>query len=378
MAAIAWRYSQNNTQEATGLANAVDGYPSSTLWDAAAGVGAVVAAHRFDLIGRNEALSRLTRMLDTFASLRLVDGLCPNKVYDTRNMTPTNYSNQPREIGCSALDVGRLLVWMKVVQNRYPELADKVGQAVRHWKIANLVRNGEMFGVMLSHQTTPRFLQEGRLGYEEYAARAYGLWGQDTSTAARPAPFDTVRIEGVPIMYDRRSEGREGGLNSVVMENFVLDGVEMGFGNDSPNWIKAQADNVVLAQQRRYERTGILTARTEHQLAQTPNFVYDSVYSEGQIFPTHDALGKSVPWAAAVATKAALGIWTLWPGSYGNKLYDAVRRAYDEGRGFYEGVFEKGGLIRAFTANTNGIILEILLYRLDGVIVASTPAQAMH
>jgi len=66
-----------------------------------------------------------------------------------------------------------------------------------------------------------------------------------------------------------------------------------------------------------------------------------------------------------------LGIWALWPGAYGNQLLDAVRNAYVDGKGYYEGVLEKGGLIRAFTANTNGIILEILLYRLDGPIVAT-------
>ena len=368
MARIAWGYFRNNTQASTGLVDAVNGYPSTTLWDAAAGFGAVVAAQRIGLIDRAEAVSRLGKALDTFAGISLFRGLCPNKVYDTRTATPANYSNQPGEIGCSALDVGRLLIWMRVVQQRYPELNDKVEATVRHWKVFNLIRGGELFGARAVRRGGAQFVQEGRLGYEEYAARGYRLWGQNVDKAAAPEPFDMTAIEGVQVMHDTRGAAREGGLNAVVSESYVLDGVEFG---PPSGWAKAQADNVMLAQQKRYERTGILTARTEHQLAQAPNFVYDSVYSEGAAFATTDAEGKPVPWAAAVATKAALGIWALWPGAYGNQLLDAVRNAYVDGKGYYEGVLEKGGLIRAFTANTNGIILEILLYRLDGPIVAT-------
>ncbi len=375
MANIAWSYFVNNTQPDTGLVNAVEGYPSTTLWDSAAGIGAVVAADRFGLIPREDALARLGKMLGTFGSVRLFSGICPNKVYDTRRATPANYSNQPAEIGCSALDVGRMLVWMKIVQNRYPELAAQVEQTVRYWKVAGLVRNGEMFGVHTDAGADPKYLQEGRLGYEEYSAQGFALWGMDTARAAKPEPFATVRVEGVPIMHDQRSQSREGGLNAVVTENFVLDGIELGFAEEGTrstgsSWIRTQADNVVQAQQNRHTRTGILTARSEHQLEQSPNFVYDAVFSEGTAFATQDVSGNEVPWAAAVSSKAAIGIWTLWPGTYGQLLFDAVRDLYAEKRGFYEGVLERGGPIRTLTANTNGIILEILLYRLEGPILA--------
>ncbi len=318
-------------------------------------------------------------MFGTFSSVRLFSGICPNKVYDTRRATPANYSNQPAEIGCSALDVGRMLVWLKIVQNRYPELAAQIEQTVRYWKVSGRVRNGEMFGVHADAGADPQYLQEGRLGYEEYSAQGFALWGMDTARAAKPEPFATVRVEGVPIMHDQRSQAREGGLNAVVTENFVLDGIELGFAEEGTrptgsSWIRMQADNIVQAQQNRHIRTGILTARSEHQLEQSPNFVYDAVFSEGTAFATQDVSGNEVPWAAAVSSKAAIGIWTLWPGTYGQLLFDAVRDLYAEKRGFYEGVLERGGPIRALTANTNGIILEILLYRLEGPILTWSSA----
>jgi hypothetical protein len=40
---------------------------------------------------------------------------------------------------------------------------------------------------------------------------------------------------------------------------------------------------------------------------------------------------------------------------------------FDAKKGFYEGLYENGkGPIAAFTANNNGIILECLLYKLQG------------
>src|SRR4051812_31087640 len=54
MARTAWKYFENNTQ-ATGLANAVDRYPSTTMWDTASYVGAIVAARELGLISPQDA-----------------------------------------------------------------------------------------------------------------------------------------------------------------------------------------------------------------------------------------------------------------------------------------------------------------------------------
>lgn len=374
MARVAWTYFVNNTQGSTGLVNSVSGYPSTTMWDAASAIGAVVAAEGLGLIGRDEAESRLGKALDTFGSFRLFGGLCPNKVYDTRTARPANYSNQPAEIGCSALDVGRMLIWFRIVSNRYPTLAGKVNEVVHYWNVAGLVRNGELYGVHRTGRGEPQFLQEGRLGYEEYAARGFSLWGHDTRRAAAAEPFTVVRVEGVPIMQDRRGDKGEEGMNSVVTENHILDLVEVGDTDPSQpwhvaQWTRTQGDNIVLAQGRRFERTGIPTARTEHQLDAAPNFVYDSVLSQGTAFATQDAEGNQVSKAAAVATKAAIGIAALWPGAYGVRLLAEVRGLFDPKGGFFEGRLESGEVIRARTANTNGIVLAIALYRQVGSIL---------
>ena len=50
MAQVAWKYFENNTQPETGLANAVDKYPSTTMWDTASYLGALVSAYELGII----------------------------------------------------------------------------------------------------------------------------------------------------------------------------------------------------------------------------------------------------------------------------------------------------------------------------------------
>jgi len=382
LAVAAWRYIQNNTQTSTGLVNAVHGYPSTTLWDSAAAVAGIVASERLGLVPRPEAERRLAAMFATFAKIKLFRGICPNKVYNTLDASPADYGNKPAEIGCSALDVGRLLVWMHIVRTRYPALRQQVEATVAHWNIKSMVRDGQMFGTAIQKGETV-FLQEGRLGYEEYAAKGFQLWGLDTRAASDPAPYGVTTVQGVALAHDRRDVKSSGGHNYVVTESYALDGIEFGWDEASDRtsgpfehtqgWMARAARNVYLAQERRFEETGILTARTEHQLAAAPYFVYDTVFSNGQPWATITDTGRQVPEGAAVALKAALGLWALWPTPYTDKLFDSIARAYDPKLGLYEGVLEKGGTIRAFTANNNGIALATLAYKETGPLIRLGP-----
>ncbi|MBA4355896.1 MAG: hypothetical protein C0409_14515, partial [Novosphingobium sp.] len=373
IAEAAWRYFVNNTQGATGLVNAADSYPSTTMWDSGSAIGAIVAAQGLGLIDASEAEARLSRMLDTLGALRLFQGICPNKAYNTQSAAPVTYTNQPGEIGCSALDVARAMYWMRIIQQRYPALADKAAAAVAHWRPETLVREGRMFGTAPRTDGGVDYLQEGRLGYEEYGAKAFRLWGYDTREAAKADPYGLITLYDVRLPYDARDPRVTGAHNYVVTESYVLDGIEYGWDEaddvtsgafeHTSGWIARAANNVYLVQQRRFERTGILTARTEHQLAGAPYFVYDTVYSDGVPWTTITDTGESHPDAAAVSTKGAIGLWVLWQTPYTDRLFDAVRGAVDPAKGIYEGLLEKDmSRIAAFTANNNGIILESLLY----------------
>ena len=53
-ARIAWKYFENNYQPKTGLVNAANQYPSTTMWDTGSSLGATIAAKEFGIITQKE------------------------------------------------------------------------------------------------------------------------------------------------------------------------------------------------------------------------------------------------------------------------------------------------------------------------------------
>jgi hypothetical protein len=385
MARTAWRYFQQNTQPKTGLVNAVDSYPSTTMWDSASYVGGMMAARELGIIEKSEFDQRLSAFLKTLNTMSLFRGELPNKVYNTATAEKVNYANKPGEIGFSALDLARLLIWFRIVKERYPEHGNSIDNAVLRWNFCHVLDYcGTMYGSIVKADKSTQYVQEGRLGYEEYAAKGFQLWGFDTTRASKLEPYDVTPIFGVPVAYDTRDPRKLGAHNYVVSESYVLDGIEMNWdavGDTSQDdlkfsdpQIKELADRVYRVQELRYEKTGTLTARTEHQLDKAPYFVYDTIYSDGYPWNTISDDGKFQPDSAAVALKGAMGLWALWRTPYTARLFDAISGMFDPQKGFYEGIYENGkGPINAFTANNNGIILECLLYKVEGKLLKFGP-----
>jgi hypothetical protein len=377
LATIAWKYFENNTQPETGLVNAVDKYPSTTMWDAASYLGGLVSAVELGIISKNEFDRRMTSLLKTLNSLEFFRDELPNKVYNTKTGQKVDYTNKPGEIGYSALDLGRFLIWLKIIKERYPSHSNGIDNFVMRWKFCNVVDScGTLYGAVLL-KGQPQYLQEGRLGYEEYSAKGFQLWGFRTDLASRPEPYSVVPILGVDVPYDTRDPREFGAHNYVVSESYILDGIEFDWDLTSDrdadphphsDGLTAEfARRIYQVQKNRYNASGKLTARSEHQLATAPYFVYDTIYSDGYPWNTITDEGKFAPTHAAVSLKAAIGMWVLWKDDYTDVLFEAISNLYDPDRGFYEGLYENGnGFINTFTANTNGIILEELLFKAQG------------
>jgi hypothetical protein len=387
MARLCWLYFENNYMAETGLVNAVQEYPSTTMWDTASYLAALVAARELSLINKTQFDSRLVALLRTFLTMQLFRGEMPNKAYNTKTAQQVDYGNKPGEIGFSALDIGRLLIWFKIIKERYPEHANAIDRVVLRWDFRNVVdRHGTMFGANVTPEKKVEYLQEGRLGYEEYAAKGFQLWGFMTTRASMPEPFSMIYIYGVRVPYDTRDPREFSQHNYVVSESYVLDGMELNWDhpydrgtNDedhSQRWMVNFAHRVYQAQENRFREAGVLTARSEHQLDREPYFVYDTVYSTGYAWNTITDTGKFVPDMAAISLKAALGMWVMWKSPYTDLLFDAIVDAFDPKKGYYEGIFENGsGPIRTQTANNNGIMLEALLYKVQGKILKWGPVD---
>lgn len=381
-ARTAWHYFELFTQETTGLANSVGNYPSTTLWDTASYIAGAVAAYELCIIEKPEFDKRITQLLTTIKGLELFRKELPNKVYHTKTGAKVDYTNKPGEIGFSALDIGRFLVWLRIVKNRYPHLGNTVDSVLLKWDFKNVIdEEGLMFGSYVDKDTGETvYAQEGRLGYEEYAAKGFALWGFKPYLAHRAEPFLTASIYGVQVPYDGRDPRIFHSQNYVVTESYLQDGLELGFDlphdDSSPEWLHSDgwraefADRIYQVQENRWRRTGFMTARSEHNVKGPPYFTYDTIFSDGYPWNTVTPRGDYVPDHAAVAAKAALGLWALWDTEYTDVLYEAIIELYNPESGMYEGLYERGqGRVEIFTANNNGIILTSLLHKVQGTIL---------
>jgi hypothetical protein len=381
MAETAWQYFVQRFQPETGLVNAVGSYPSTTLWDTASYMSAMVSARELGIIDKREFDRRATLLIKTLRNLQLFRGEAPNKVYNTQTAEKVDYANKPGEVGFSVLDIGRMLVWLKIIKERYPYLANSIDNIPLRWNFCQMVsEDGQLFGTIVNGKGETRYVQEGRLGYEEYAAKGFALWGFDVETALAPEPLAYTSIFDVEVPYDGRDPRIFHNQNYVLTESYLLDGLELGWNlpNDSrvrpgiasQGWRAEFANRIYLVQQYRFEQTGIMTARSEHQVEGKPYFVYDSIFADGYAWNTLDPSDVYQPDRAAVASKAALGMWALWDTPYTDLLFEAVADLSTDEGGFYEGLYENGnGYIPLQTANNNGIILAALLYKVQGPIL---------
>lgn len=371
-ARTAWAYFEANTQEETGLVNSVQNFPSTTIWDQASYLLGLISAERIGLIDDTEFSTRMEKALNTLARLPLFDGKLPNKVYDTRTLAMTDYTNAavPRGIGWSALDVARITVPLNILLYDYPEMAGFAGQILTNWDFASMLDNGVMYGARVDPETgeTER-VQEGRLGYEEYGARAIGLLGLDALAAGRYDDFLKFEtVAGVKIATDSRSFAEFDAHNYVVSEPYILTAIEFGFDRDS----KELAHRIYQAQEARYEATGTLTAVSEDNINQAPYFLYNTVFANGKEWNTLAEDGSEHPDKRTVSTKAVFGWDAIYATDYTSKLMSQISRTASEAGGWYSGLYEVDGALNdVATANTNAIILETLQYKANGPLLAA-------
>jgi hypothetical protein len=358
----AWLYFQRNWNDETGLVNSVDGFAAVTMWDQAAAIAALVSARELNIVAATEFDAKMSKMLQTLASMPLYKGELPNKVYNSKTLIPVNYGQLEKreEIGWSAIDLGRLAIWLKIVGAKYPQLQPKTEAVWKHWQVKRLTKNGQMYGTAVV-KGKEQYNQEGRLGYENYAAYGFKLWGLNVKQALdyqSHAAFANLYGNGIP--YDKRNYKNSGANNYVLSEPYILDGIETGF-QALP---KAYADRILGAQEARYQATNQLTAVTEDNLDRPPYFVYGSLFVNGEPWATITDTREKHNNLRFLSAKAAIGWHVLYNTAYTNQLLDFVQTNLKSEQGWYNGFYESlKQPNKSLTANNNGVILESLLYK---------------
>lgn len=363
-AKTAWVFVQRNYSTSTGLAPAHETYRFVTVWDIASALAAYHAAYGLNFIDRTEYRRRVDRALETLSSMALYNGAAYNKLYASDRANMVDRKEQPSSLGYgwSALDIGRFLVWMKILEQNDSTAAPVIQRIVKRINLNDIVKDGYLRGSDLNLRTNkPQEYQEGRIGYEQYAAEGYALWGaraeKALSFSENAKPID---IYGQRILADRRGD------DLLTSEPFVMMGMELGWTN--PTW-EEQARSVLAAQRERFNKTGILTMLSEDAVPEPPAYFYYYLLTRnGEPFVVTSPSGqRAKTFPRWVSTKAAFGWHALFPSDYTWSAVRAVLPAGATNNGWTAGVYESSARpTKSFNLNTAAIVLEAAYYAQRG------------
>ncbi|AFZ32077.1 hypothetical protein Glo7428_3608 [Gloeocapsa sp. PCC 7428] len=363
----AWKYFERNWNSQTGLVNAVDNLPWTTLWDQGSALLGIHAARQLGLLPADVFQKRMNVLLRTLETLPLPATGLPNKAYSTHTAQMRQLNNTPDlqgKSGWSALDMARFLLGLHVFREQYPEYRDRINRIAARWKLSQLVKNGWLNGG-ISNNGQILQVQEGRLGYEQYAAHSLKLWHLEATNALSKPPVKTVTVDGIALEVDQRNFKNSGATNYLTNDPYLLWGLELGWSDA----VKPQVNKLLQLQAQRFQRTGILTAVNEDSLDRPPYFLYYSVYANDRPWLVTDTRGRTYPQLRFLSTKAAFAWFALLPDDpYAKKLRDFVQNLADPNRGYLSGRYEQRqlGVNRSIDINTNAIVLESLLYQARG------------
>lgn len=373
-ARTAWAYFDKYYQPTTGLAWAHHKFAFTTMWDAASLMGATWSARELGLISQQAYDQRIRTLLTTLNRLKLVDNIAFNTFYDvkTGEMVGEDATGtyRPTAVGTgySVTDLGRLLIWLKILSNQ-PQHAQLATQVVRRLNMGELVRDEYPRGMVIKGRSRFHY-PETAMGYLQYASSGFALWGQkvspalDTHTGVR-----TVNVLGHKIRVDNRDSDK------ITSEPFIMMGLETGWFHPD---LQAQSMAVLGAQEERFKRTGIITLVSEDALPDPPYFFYYySLYRDGDSFVV-DGPGPNsrVDGPRWVSAKAAFGWHALVPTPFTTAALKAVQPAAMPGTGWGAGVYE--GNLRPTgepSLNTAALILEAAAYKMRGRPFISAPIR---
>lgn len=378
-AKVAWRYFQNNTQPVTGLVNAQDNYPTTSLWQIGDTLVALTAARQLGLVKPQEFDQRLSKILATLSNLPLTPPGVPNLLYDAAKGTPITPDHQPYPTGWAVRDISRLMLGLRMVASYSPEYASFIDRIILRWNFCPIVTPDGQLQNARAEQKQWRKQVESDVGFGSYSASVFELWGFQPAPIEE-APFKNAIINRIPIAFSAE-DPRVSGVPVVVESTpYLLDGLEFSWKLPAPTgatvslqYQRAQA--IYQVQESRWQRDKLLTARADFARTEAPWLVHGSIFANGYPWNTLADDGTYRPDLALLSTRAIFGLWVLWDTPFTDALMQLGRWHNDEQRGWFEGRYENGGgHNRAFSLTTNAMVLESLFYKSNyGALIRKSP-----
>ncbi|HMJ16913.1 MAG TPA: DUF3131 domain-containing protein [Gemmatimonadaceae bacterium] len=363
-ARTSWDLVNRITEPSTGLARAHPNYSYVTLWDIAGVIAANHVARELNFINDVTFDAHIGRIMSTLSSVDLFDRRAFNRIYDAKTGRMVDNASKISTVGAgySSVDIGRLLIWLRIIATKYPKYAPFATQVVKRLDMSKLINDGYLQGVDVDAKTGERkTFTETEIGYQQYALNGFAMWGAKVNRDGLDVRSDvnSVNVLGVKILTDSRGNDR------VMSEPFIMLGLEPGYRSVE---MQRQAQQVLAAQQARYQRTGLVTAASEDALPDPPwYFYYYSIYHRRKTFVIEgvgdNAYVEKPRW---VSSKAAFGWNAVLPSAYTQLLLRTVQPARTPtgwGSGVYEGTLKPTGVT---SLNTAALIMESALYKIRG------------
>jgi len=360
----AWNFVERSASPTTGFVGATETYQFMTVWDMGSMLASIHSARQLGLISPAKYRSAMQRAFSTIEKMPLYDEAAFNKLYASNNGAMVDRKNEAsqRGYGWSVLDHGRFLIWLKIVAENDPALTARAQATVARLNMSRLVKDGYLQGEDLRPSDSEvRRYQEGRIGYEQYAAEGFALWN---ARADRAMDFGAngklTLVNDQTVLADTRGD------DLLTSEPFVMMGLELGW--TSASW-RTLSLAVLAAQEARYKQTGIVTMISEDAIPDPPAyFYYYLLYHNGNPFVVTAPSGEIAPtYPRWVSAKAAFGYHALAPSAYTWKALETVQWGATANRGWTAGVYEgTRKSTRSYNLNTAAVVLEAAAYFVRG------------
>lgn len=341
----------------------------ATPWSMGDQVAALLLAHRLGLLDAREFDRRFTRLVEFLNRMPLAPGGMPNRFYESSSGVALGPDLQPGVVGWSAVDTGRLLLWLRIASEAHPQFAPFIRNAVARFNVCQILsEDGHLqLGTIVGEEI--QLSPETSRGYDAYGAQGYRAWKLDVPIpeVAESYPFE-IEIEGIrfPLAQDHSTQapvmttppaylGFEFGFNLLGDK---LD--DVGGGRSAEPFMKAAAE----AQANRYTETGSPTARADFRRSEDPTTVYGTILANGYPWSVIAPDGTLRADLGLVSTRAAFAIDAFADDPNADLLLPLIGELYDHQGGWYEGRYERTGAYeQTRTSATNAFVMEALAYR---------------
>jgi len=350
----AWQYFSHNVDSNTGFAYDTHDYPFSTMWGIGSYISALVSSQKLGIISTDVFNRKLELLINSLIRMPLYNQEVPNRQYKVDTLSLIDMENNVSDIGSgwSAIGIGRLLIWLKIVENWYPNYKGDIERFVNRLDLERVLKNSELNGTFHDGFAETLF-SEGRFGYEQYAAMGYKLWGYTVDNALN---YDTIifkRLYEIDVPIDSRSGAH------LVSDPFLLAAMEFSLIDED---FSRYTQKIYQVQKQHSLAIKRPVAQTEINLHQTPWFAYFSIFDNEKPWQVISFDGNNYPDYSGFSTHGLFMFNAVFSDEHSKAMMTEVSTLASDNFGYYSGKAYDGSVIRGLSSHSNGVILQSLLF----------------